>query len=374
MFHSLPVLMYHSISRFNHRLCVSPELFDDQCRVLAKAGWRGVSLAEAENYFLRKRRLPRKTLLFTFDDGYLDNYVNAEPVLRTHGHCGAIFTVIDLIDTGDILRPTAYSADGSAFSAPLPDLDARNPVRRDTRYRVTPIVFCSWKELAAMRERGAMSMAPHSMRHHRVISGLNFTRLYSPNDRYSFFDVSPHQAVWGMPRFPLQHALAHRGYALTQELYALVKQMVPQELGEAQAFLAEEKNRKAVVAAIKKLPRIGVLETWEEYRKRLADEFAACREAYVAHLGITPKSFCWPWGSVTPTALEEAKKAGFRVFFTTQRGMNPYGRADAICRIAVRGGTGTELLAKVRAASSTLFEVPFEIYKWGRTLKKRLVS
>ena len=77
MFHSLPFLMYHSISRFNHRLCVSPELFDDQCRALVRAGWRGVSLAEAEDFFLGKRRLPRKTLLFSFDDGYLDNYANA---------------------------------------------------------------------------------------------------------------------------------------------------------------------------------------------------------------------------------------------------------------------------------------------------------
>ena len=88
-------------------------------------------------------------------------------------------------------------------------------------------------------------------------------------------------------------------------------------------------------------------------------------------LGITPKSFCWPWGSYTAIALEEAKKVGFQVFFTTLRGMNPYGKADAVCRIAVRGGTGKELLGKVRAASSTLFELPFEAYRLGKKLKEQ---
>lgn len=361
--------MYHSISRFNHRLCVSPELFEDQCRSLAKAGWRGVSLPEAENYFLRKRRLPRGTLLFTFDDGYLDNYVNAEPILRAHGHSGVIFTVISLMDTRDILRPAMDN--GAGFTDPLPDLDGRAPVHRDTGYRVTPIIFCSWRELAAMRERGVMDVAPHSMRHHRVITSLDFKRLYAPNDRYSFFDVSPHQAVWGMPRFPLNHGLAHRGYDLTPELYALVREMVPQKPNEAQAFLSEEKNRKAVMGAIRKLPCIGVQETEKQYRERLAEEFAACREVYETRLGFSPVSFCWPWGSATPVAQEEAQKAGFRVFFTTLRGVNTYGNADAVRRIAVRGGNGEELLRKIRTASSVLLELPFEMYRLGKRLKKR---
>jgi peptidoglycan/xylan/chitin deacetylase (PgdA/CDA1 family) len=374
MFFSLPVLMYHSVSRFKHRLCVSPELFEEHCRVLAEAGWRGVSLSEAEDYFCRKRRLPRKTLLFTFDDGYLDNYVNAEPILHAHGHKGVIFTVTGLIETGDILRPATDVADDAAFSGPLPNLDARTPVRRDTGYRVTPIVFCSWQELAAMRQRGVMDVAPHSMRHHRVITGLDFTGLYTPNSRYSFFDVSPQKAVWGMPRFPLDHGLAHRGYEPTPELYSLVKTMVPQQPKEAQAFLSKEENRNAVVAAIKKLPCLGIQESEEQYRKRLADEFTACREIYETRLGVSPVSFCWPWGSYTSPLLKEAKKAGFRVFFTTLPGMNPFGKSEAVCRLAVRGGSGRDLLGMVRAGSSTLLVLPFELYRRCRRFSRGFSS
>jgi hypothetical protein len=177
-----------------------------------------------------------------------------------------------------------------------------------------------------------------------------------------------------MPRFPLDHGLVHRGYEPTPELYALVKTMVPQQPKEAQAFLSKEENRNAVVSAIKRLPCLGTQESEEQYGTRLADEFGACREIYETRLGVSPVSFCWPWGSYTSVLLREAEKAGFRFFFTTLPGVNPYGKADAVCRIAVRGGSGRELLGRVRTASSTLLELPYELYRRGSRLAVRFTS
>ena len=42
--HSLPVLMYHYVSRFPGATTVSPEHFEAQCRGMAEHGWRGVGL------------------------------------------------------------------------------------------------------------------------------------------------------------------------------------------------------------------------------------------------------------------------------------------------------------------------------------------
>lgn len=372
--------MYHSISRFPHRLCVAPELFDAQCRTLTKAGWKGITLAEAEDYFLRKRRLPRKSLLFTFDDGYLDNIINAEPILAAHGHHGVMFTVTGLLDQRDTFRtsPAPAGPNDSAGPAgpethePPPDLDSRKPIRRDTGYLVSPITFCSWREVAAMRERGVMDAAPHSVRHDRIIAGLDFTRLYEPARRYSYFDMAPGKAVWGMPRFRLTHALARRGYTLAPELHALITQMVPQQPREAQLFLKDPANREAVITAVKSLPSLGTLESKDAYRARLATDFAACRAAYAHHLGVAPVSFCWPWGSYSRTAQQEALAVGFQVLFTTERGMNRRGQAETVCRVAVRNESGPALLAKVRAIAAVLPELPFELYKRTRQLKARL--
>lgn len=376
MFSFLPILMYHSISRFSHRLCVSPELFEDHCRALTKAGWRGVSLEEAEHFFLRKRRLPRKTCLLTFDDGYLDNYVHAEPILREYGHQGVVFTVNDLLDKRDVLRPArdeaALDQEGRDF---LRALDSRSPVRRDSGYKVSPIVFCSWREAAAMRQRGVMDVAPHSMRHDRVIVSLSFSKLYRPHDRYSFFDVAPQSVVWGMPRFPLKYGLAHRGYQPTPELTELVRRLVPQDPALAREFLAKKKNHAAVVKEIRKLPQLGVLESEERYRARLAEEFAACRKEYEERLGGAPISFCWPWGGYTPTALEEGRKAGFRVFFTTRRGVNFYGNADAVRRFAVRSETGEAVLRKTSFISALVWELPLvKIHKKVERLRADVCS
>ena len=80
--------MYHYVSSFPGAIAVSPEHFEDQCRGMAKHGWRGIGLDEAEAFLLKGAPLPPRSLLITFDDGYLDNYVYAWPILRKYGHKG----------------------------------------------------------------------------------------------------------------------------------------------------------------------------------------------------------------------------------------------------------------------------------------------
>lgn len=88
---SLPVVTYHYVNNGNVKLNTPPSHFEDHCRVLAENGWRGVRLDEAEAFLLHGESLPRKSVLLTFDDGYLDNYVYAWPILRKYGHKGVIF-------------------------------------------------------------------------------------------------------------------------------------------------------------------------------------------------------------------------------------------------------------------------------------------
>ena len=359
MFFSLPVLMYHSISRFKSGFCVPPESFDVHCKTLTDAGWRGISLLEAEDYFLKKRRLPRKTCLFTFDDGYLDNYVHAEPILRRYGHQGILFPVAECLNTESVLRPNADDLGATPDRAKeLPDLDLRAGVKRAGAL-VSQTIFCSWREVVHMHHNGVLAAAPHSLRHDRVVRSLEYSNLCRPAGKRGFFSVPPYPVLWGMPAFDLGHFLASPGYTLAPELFELIKNMVPQGWNEAKAFLAKEENRQAVQAAVGQLPCLGVRETEPDYRARIFQEFVRCRDIFTEKLGTPPVSFCWPWGRYSAIALEEAKRAGFRVFFTTERGANRRGGALSVRRISVRNWSSDLLMQKVSLAANAALEEPY---------------
>ena len=56
-----------------------------------------VSFADVIDAMRRGARLPRRTLIVTFDDGHIDNYTNAFPVLRSLGVPASIFLSTDYI-------------------------------------------------------------------------------------------------------------------------------------------------------------------------------------------------------------------------------------------------------------------------------------
>ncbi|EHN3185046.1 polysaccharide deacetylase family protein, partial [Escherichia coli] len=97
----LPVLMYHHVSRCPGLVTLSPETFCEQMKWLADNNWRTVTSAELE-YFYQGGTLPRKSVMLTFDDGYLDNWLRAWPVLKEYNLHAHIFLITGLIGKGNV--------------------------------------------------------------------------------------------------------------------------------------------------------------------------------------------------------------------------------------------------------------------------------
>lgn len=95
-----PVLMYHSIDRnaSGSKITVSPEEFAAQMGFLKNNGFRVVSLKEAVDLIKTNKKLPRKTVAITFDDGYENNYIYAYPVLKKHAFPATIFVIAGSLD------------------------------------------------------------------------------------------------------------------------------------------------------------------------------------------------------------------------------------------------------------------------------------
>jgi peptidoglycan/xylan/chitin deacetylase (PgdA/CDA1 family) len=97
---SVPVLMYHyvadvppSTGPYASGLTVRTGDFDDQMRYLARNGYQTVDLGDL--YLARRglKTLPPKTVILTFDDGGLDNYRVAFPIMVRYGFRGTFFVV-----------------------------------------------------------------------------------------------------------------------------------------------------------------------------------------------------------------------------------------------------------------------------------------
>ncbi|WP_369839723.1 polysaccharide deacetylase family protein [Donghicola sp. XS_ASV15] len=109
---AVPVIVYHSISPdagwlpWSQNTSVRPEVFERHMTVLARMGWTVLSREAFQGARARGLRLPAKSVMIHFDDGYLDNWVAAVPILRKYGAPATIFVSSDFIDASQSRRPT----------------------------------------------------------------------------------------------------------------------------------------------------------------------------------------------------------------------------------------------------------------------------
>ncbi|MBF0386531.1 MAG: polysaccharide deacetylase family protein [Candidatus Omnitrophica bacterium] len=91
----VPVLMYHSISIAENQRdsanSVSPAAFERQMRFIKQNGYRVLTADEYAAITAAGGKFPAKSVVITFDDGVLDNFTQAYPVLRKYDLPALIF-------------------------------------------------------------------------------------------------------------------------------------------------------------------------------------------------------------------------------------------------------------------------------------------
>ncbi len=104
----LPVLMFHRIDRTGDgdpALTVSPETFETHLTWITQRGFRALSLDEAYEAFV-SGRVPRRSVLLTFDDGFADTLRIAAPMLAAAGLRAAVFVPAGLLGQEARLAPS----------------------------------------------------------------------------------------------------------------------------------------------------------------------------------------------------------------------------------------------------------------------------
>ena len=134
----LPILTYHAIEESRSPITVSPALFRRQVEALAEGGWAAITVPQAAELLRLGKRLPRRVVALTFDDGFRSAYTAALPILRAHGYAATIYPVAGRL--------------GAANDWP------GQPVGMPT------LPLLTWEELAALAAAGC-TVGAHSLSH-----------------------------------------------------------------------------------------------------------------------------------------------------------------------------------------------------------------
>lgn len=158
--------MYHHVMPDHKELSVTPQIFEEQISVIKKNGWKTLLVDEFLYLMNHHETSRKKCVLLTFDDGFVDNYLYAYPILRKYKMNAVLFVATDFITDLDIKR------------------DNFKPMSHKQMWRLAFTerkheVMCTWKELREMQQEGVFDIQSHGHTHKipEFIKEGNYKRL-----------------------------------------------------------------------------------------------------------------------------------------------------------------------------------------------------
>lgn len=101
---SVPILYYHYVGnnpnpedKARDSLSISPDKFDEQMGYIISSGYQTISLDTLYAALKGQVSLPAKPIIITFDDGYIDFYINAFPILKKYNMHTIAFIATGLV-------------------------------------------------------------------------------------------------------------------------------------------------------------------------------------------------------------------------------------------------------------------------------------
>ena len=303
--------MYHSIGRILPEwhwvgLTLVASTFESHLRALARHGYTTVGLPELFEYMSKRRPLPRRTVVLTFDDGYLDNWTHAVPLLRQYGFRATVLVTPEFVDPRDVQRPTLEDVWGGR--AREEDLDVRG--------------FMSWKELAASSADGTLDVQSHALTHTWYPVNAEVVDFHHPGDPYYWLDwnldparkpfylkhLENRRVAWGTPVYRHEKSLVATRFRPDPAESAFVTERV------ADANNARARNRATLRAVGSQAltdyrarhGTNGEFETDGERRARFEHELAESKRIIESRLGKPVRHFVWPGGGYCDESLELA--------------------------------------------------------------------
>lgn len=165
---SIPVLMYHHVnSHKGDPHTVSEDVFEAQMAHLSRAGYRTLKIGEMLDWLEGRLPIKERAVVVTFDDGWIDNYLFAYPILKKYGIHASFFVVTDWLEKA--------SAENLLLPESVPNSsESKRLVSANQEHRV----ILNWNLIAKMARSGIIDFYSHS-RSHPECAQLSHAKLTS---------------------------------------------------------------------------------------------------------------------------------------------------------------------------------------------------
>jgi peptidoglycan/xylan/chitin deacetylase (PgdA/CDA1 family) len=314
------VLLYHRVAEPEadpQLLSVSPRRFDEHLEAL-KRHFGVVSLAELERG-LDARKLPARTVVLTFDDGYADNLLAARPILARHGAPATVY-----VSSGGIGGAGEFWWDElERLLLWTPRLPPRLELTVEGRLHAFEVAGPAYGELPPAERRWSVLQPPGTARERAYAALATLLHPLPPAARDGAIAALQTWAGAGAAGRPTHRALT------ADELRAL-----------ADGGLVEIGAHTVTHARLSSLDRAAQAREIVDGKVRLEEV-----------LGRPLRSFSYPFGykgSYGPETVELVREAGFRNACSNFTGA-VLARTDRfqLPRFVVRDWDGDELLRRV---------------------------
>ncbi len=362
---AIPALIFHSVGRDNghplwRHLTLPVDVFEAQLAWLQRKGFRSVSLHDLRAHLKGQIVLPDRSIVLTFDDGFLDSWVYASPLLERYGFQATVFLCPAFVQAGTGTRPRAgRGPHGSTDPAEWWG-------------------YLRWDEVRAMQASGTFDLQAHGSTHRRHFTGpriVDYLRPGTPHfwhrwntaperQPYSLSDPLVTDAEYGEPIYEHGQALLGPRYQPDPAVAEMAKALVQAEGGAA--FFARPDWRTTLDEAVEGMRRArgerGSRESCAAYRDRVRRELIDCRTLLRRELGKPVDFLCWPAnqdsheahalaldaGFVATTCLHRANVAGAD---PTRIGRTYFGQDEQLCRVGRPWLAGLRFQGTVQLAS-----------------------
>lgn len=105
----LPILCYHHVDpKMKNDIAITPAVFEAQLQKIKSLGYHTIDCRQLAAYHAQGTKLPTKPVMITFDDGWLNQYTYAAPLLEKYGMSATFFVYPKMIGGGNAFMKRSH--------------------------------------------------------------------------------------------------------------------------------------------------------------------------------------------------------------------------------------------------------------------------